>query len=130
MVWQVNVLLENSSSRVFAILQAVFKGMATHGLPPSRSASPFSSSSNVAGLNGLSKMALVRLLQMLEVLTCMPQLMTLCWSMLLPHEACRLTNKLDMCTELWHLSACSSLLACMQHMHLDSLPPKAISRTA
>ena len=56
-----NVLLENSSARVFAILQAIFKGMASHGLPPSRSASPFSSSSNLSGLNGLSKISLVRI---------------------------------------------------------------------
>lgn len=60
MAWQVNVLLENPSARVFAILQAMFKGMASHGLPPSRSASPFSSGSNLSGLNGLSKMGLVR----------------------------------------------------------------------
>ena len=54
------MLLENPSARVFAILQAIFKGMASHGLPPSRSASPFSSGSNLSGLNGLSKIGLVR----------------------------------------------------------------------
>ncbi len=58
------MLLENPSARVFAILQAIFKGMASHGLPPSRSASPFSSGSNLSGLNGLSKIGLVR--------TCLP----------------------------------------------------------
>ncbi|CAK0744637.1 hypothetical protein CVIRNUC_001563 [Coccomyxa viridis] len=52
---QVNVLLENSSARVFAILQAIFKGMAVHGLPPSRSASPFAAGGQQPGLNGLSK---------------------------------------------------------------------------
>lgn len=53
------MLLENSSARVFAILQAIFKGMALHGLPPSRSASPFAA--HQPGLNGLSKVGLVSL---------------------------------------------------------------------
>ena len=56
------MLLENSSARVFAILQAIFKSMAVHGLPPSRSASPFAAGGQQPGLNGLSKGGLVSLI--------------------------------------------------------------------
>lgn len=55
-LFQVNVLLENSSARVFAILAAIFKGMAAHGLPPSRNASPFAAGGALPGPNGLSKL--------------------------------------------------------------------------
>ena len=60
------MLLENSSARVFAILQAIFKGMASHGLPPSRSASPFAAGGHQPGLNGLSKGGLVSLLPLCQ----------------------------------------------------------------
>ncbi len=55
-LFQVNALLENSSAQVFAILASIFKGMAAHGLPPSRSASPFAAAGALPGPNGLTKL--------------------------------------------------------------------------